>query len=63
MSARLELVALDGIGEIQPGDDLAAVIVDAATATGVDLTDADVLVITQKIVSNAEGRLVPLASV
>ena len=63
MSARLELVALDGIGEIQPGDDLAAVIVDAATATGVDLTDADVLVITQKIVSKAEDRLVQLASV
>jgi coenzyme F420-0:L-glutamate ligase/coenzyme F420-1:gamma-L-glutamate ligase len=63
VSARLELVALDGIGEIQSGDDLAAVIVDAATTTGVDLTDADVLVITQKVVSKAEGRLVQLASV
>ena len=63
MSGRLELVALDGIAEIQPGDDLSAVIVDAAKATAVDVTDADVLVITQKVVSKAEGRLVELASV
>ena len=32
--ARLELIALDGIGEIQPGDDLPAIIHEAAAATG-----------------------------
>lgn len=61
--ARLELIALDGIGEIQPGDDLPAIILEAAAATGVSLTDDDVLVVTQKIVSKAEGRLVDLAAV
>jgi coenzyme F420-0:L-glutamate ligase/coenzyme F420-1:gamma-L-glutamate ligase len=63
VTARLELVALDGIGEIQPGDDLAALIAEAAAVSGVALTDADVLVVTQKIVSKAEGRVVELASI
>ena len=63
MTARLELIALDGIGEVAPGDDIAALTVDAAAASAIDLADNDVLVVTQKIVSKAEGRLVELASV
>ena len=63
MTSRIELVGLDGIPEVVPGDDLAALIADAATASGTSLADADVLVVTQKIVSKAEGRLVELASV
>jgi coenzyme F420-0:L-glutamate ligase/coenzyme F420-1:gamma-L-glutamate ligase len=58
---RIELLALDGIGEVAPGDDIGAVI--AAAAAGIGLTDADVVVVTQKIVSKAEGRLVELATV
>lgn len=60
---RVELIALDGIAEIHPGHDLPAIIVEAATATGVTLTVDDVVVVTQKIVSKAEGRLVDLATV
>ena len=63
MTARLELIALDGIPEIAAGDDLPALIGAAAASSGVELTDSDVLVVTQKIVSKAEGRLVELASV
>jgi coenzyme F420-0:L-glutamate ligase/coenzyme F420-1:gamma-L-glutamate ligase len=63
VSSRLELIALDGIGEIQPGDDLAAAIADAAATTDIALRGSDVLVVTQKIVSKAEGRLVDLATV
>jgi coenzyme F420-0:L-glutamate ligase/coenzyme F420-1:gamma-L-glutamate ligase len=63
VTSRIELVALDGVPEIVPGDDLAGLIADAATTSGVELDDADVLVITQKVVSKAEGRLVELASV
>ena len=63
MTARVELVALDGIGEVRAGDDLAGLIADAARASGVTLADEDVLVITQKVVSKAEGRLVELSSV
>jgi coenzyme F420-0:L-glutamate ligase / coenzyme F420-1:gamma-L-glutamate ligase len=47
--------ALSGIPEIVPGDDLVALIADAAGST---LRSGDVLVVTSKIVSKAEGRLV-----
>ena len=63
MSSRLDLIGLDGIGGVQPGDDLAAAIAEAAVISGVLLTDDDVVVVTQKIVSKAEGRLVELSTV
>jgi len=63
VTSRIELVALDGIPEVRPGDDLGSLITDAVAAAGIDLVDADILVVTQKIVSKAEGRLVELASV
>ncbi|MEU9122066.1 coenzyme F420-0:L-glutamate ligase [Streptomyces sp. NPDC048506] len=51
--------ALPGIPEVTPGDDLAKLIAAAATADGVpQLLDGDVLVVTSKIVSKAEGRVV-----
>lgn len=54
MTKALEVWALDGIPEVAEGDDIAALIVDA----GADLRDGDVVVVTSKIVSKAEGRLV-----
>ena len=63
MTARLELIALDGIGEVEPGDDLAGLIAGALDASGLTLADADCVVVTQKVVSKAEGRLVELSSV
>ena len=53
MNASLTVLPVEGIGEIAPGDDLAGII--AAAATG--LQNGDVIVVTQKIVSKAEGRL------
>jgi coenzyme F420-0:L-glutamate ligase len=49
---QLTVFGVDGIGEIEPGDDLAA-----AIATSAALEDGDVLVVTQKIVSKSEGML------
>ena len=63
MTARIELIALEGIPEVAAGADVSAMVVDAAAGTKVEIGDGDVLVITQKIVSKAEGRLVELASV
>ncbi len=63
MTARIELIGLDGIGEVVPGDDLPAIIVGAVETSGLTLGDHDVLVVTQKVVSKAEGRLVELTSV
>ena len=52
-----------GLPEVQAGDDLAALIDGALHAQGTPLEPGDVLVVTQKIVSKAEGRLVRLADV
>ncbi len=64
-SARLEVFVLPGIGEIRAGDDLAAVILAAAGRsagpTGSLLADGDILAVTSKIVSKAEGRQVAAA--
>jgi coenzyme F420-0:L-glutamate ligase/coenzyme F420-1:gamma-L-glutamate ligase len=54
----LEIWALDGIPEVRPGDDLAALVADASLATGRALHDGDVVVVTSKAVSKAEGRVV-----
>jgi coenzyme F420-0:L-glutamate ligase/coenzyme F420-1:gamma-L-glutamate ligase len=51
----LTLLAVEGIPEVRPGDDL----VEHITAHA-ELVDGDVVVVTQKIVSKAEGRLVPV---
>jgi len=50
---RLEIWGVEGMPEVHPGDDLAGLIADHAA-----LVDFDVVVVTQKIVSKAEGRLV-----
>ena len=59
----LTLVALDGIPEVRAGDDLAGHIRAALEAARIGLQAGDVLVVTQKVVSKAEGRVVELASV
>ncbi|UUU41729.1 coenzyme F420-0:L-glutamate ligase [Streptomyces sp. NBC_00162] len=53
-SPSYEVRAVDGIPEVRPGDDLAKLITVAAP----DLRDGDVLLVTSKIVSKAEGRIV-----
>ena len=59
----ISLTALDGIPEIKPGDDLGALIAAALAAGGIGLEAGDVLVVTQKVVSKAEGRVVELTSI
>jgi coenzyme F420-0:L-glutamate ligase/coenzyme F420-1:gamma-L-glutamate ligase len=61
-AADLQLWGVRGLGEIRPGDDLVARLADALT-TGPGLQDGDILVVTQKIVSKAEGRLLDLRTV
>jgi coenzyme F420-0:L-glutamate ligase/coenzyme F420-1:gamma-L-glutamate ligase len=59
--SRLAVLGIEGLPEITPGCDLAGLIADAARAgDGTDLADGDVVVVTQKVVSKAEGRLVPI---
>lgn len=51
----LQIWALEGLPEVREGDDLVSLIADAA---GDELRDGDILVVTSKIVSKAEGRIV-----
>ncbi len=60
---RLEVIALPGIPEIRPGDDLAAVCAAAMARAEVTVARGDVLVVAQKIVSKSEDRFVDLATV
>lgn len=55
----IEIIPIQGVPEVHPKDDLAELIVIAAGPDG--LRDDDVLVVTQKVVSKAEGRLAPAA--
>jgi coenzyme F420-0:L-glutamate ligase / coenzyme F420-1:gamma-L-glutamate ligase len=50
---RVNVFGVTGLPEVRPGDDLAALL------DGVELRDGDVLVVTSKVVSKAEGRIVP----
>ncbi len=56
----LTIVPIEGLGEIRPGDELAVFIARAAADQGTPLADGDCLVVTQKVVSKAENRLVPI---
>src|SRR6202451_3531858 len=63
MTEGITLIPLTGIGEVVPGTDLARTLAAAlapASGDGPELRQGDVVVITQKIVSKAEGRLVPI---
>ena len=56
----LTLIPVHGIPEIRPDDALAPIVADAAVAQGTPLLDGDCIVVTQKIVSKAEARLVQI---
>ncbi|MCL0029082.1 coenzyme F420-0:L-glutamate ligase [Dehalococcoidia bacterium] len=55
-----QTIGLTGIPEIRAGDNLGKIIANAALGQQTPLEDGDILVVTQKIVSKAEGRVVPL---
>jgi coenzyme F420-0:L-glutamate ligase/coenzyme F420-1:gamma-L-glutamate ligase len=63
MVPRYEVIGVAGIGEVRPGDDVARVVIEAAVRQATALRGGDVVVISQKIVSKAEGRLLRLAEV
>jgi coenzyme F420-0:L-glutamate ligase / coenzyme F420-1:gamma-L-glutamate ligase len=60
---RYEVIGIEGIDEVRPRDDVAALVIAAATRQGTPLRPGDVVVVSQKIVSKAEGRLLRLADV
>ncbi|MFL7837655.1 MAG: coenzyme F420-0:L-glutamate ligase [Candidatus Promineifilaceae bacterium] len=63
MTQQLTLFALPGIPSVQPGDNIATQLLAALDQARITLEDGDILVIAQKIISKAEGRMVFLADV
>ncbi len=63
MPLKVSLAALPGMPAVQPGDDLARLIVEALDRAALRLEDGDALVVTSKIVSKAEGRQADLRTV
>lgn len=59
----LQLWALEGFPDVRPGDDLPQLVVVALRRNGLTPRDGDVLVVAQKVVSKAEGRVVDLREV
>lgn len=60
MTAEVRVIGIEGIPMVQAGDDLAGLILGAASTQGTPLQHRDVLIVTQRVVSKAEGRVVPL---
>jgi coenzyme F420-0:L-glutamate ligase/coenzyme F420-1:gamma-L-glutamate ligase len=63
MASEVRIIGLQGLPNVTPGIDLARVIIEAAQVQGLTLMSGDILVVTQKIVSKAEGQLLDLHSV
>jgi coenzyme F420-0:L-glutamate ligase / coenzyme F420-1:gamma-L-glutamate ligase len=63
MPPRYEVIGVEGIGEAQPGDDIARIVLDAAARQRTPVTGGDVVVLSQKIVSKSEGRLLRLSEI
>ncbi len=61
--SELRILPVTGIGEISPGADLGTLIYTAMQAQDLELQQGDIVVVTQKIVSKAEGRIVHLTEV
>jgi coenzyme F420-0:L-glutamate ligase / coenzyme F420-1:gamma-L-glutamate ligase len=59
----VSLVGVPGVPMVQPGDDLPALVVDVLSKAALEPHVGDVIVVTSKIVSKAEGRTVDLRTV
>ena len=58
----LRVFGIPGVPDVEPGDDLAGMLVSATERHGETIEDGDILVVTHKVVSKQEGRIVPIPS-
>ena len=63
MSVQMQIIGISGMPETKIGDYVGAQILDACTASEIDILDGDILVVTQKIISKSEGRVVAINDV
>lgn len=57
---KIEIIGLEGIPEIKPGDDIAEIILNTLKENGLNVQNHDIFVISQKIISKSEGRIIEL---
>jgi len=62
LSLEIKIIGIKGIPKVEPGDDIADLIIDSINQ-GINLMDKDIIVVTHKIVSKAEGRLIDLKKI
>lgn len=63
MPGSIAITPIGGIKLVEPGDDLASLLLDGLSASHLNLEDGDIIAVAQKVVSKAEGRQVDLATV
>ncbi len=63
MAKEIVLIGLETLPEIREGDDIGKLIVEACRREGVEISDGDIVVVTHKIISKAEGRIVNLKDI
>lgn len=63
MARIISVIGLEKIGLVKPGDDVARLILDSLRAEGEELMDNDVVVVSQKIISKADGLLVDISKI
>ncbi|HET7340523.1 MAG TPA: coenzyme F420-0:L-glutamate ligase [Methylomirabilota bacterium] len=63
MPPRYEVIGIEGIGEVRPGDDVARLVLDAAARQRTPVAAGDVVVLSQKILSKSENRLLRLSGI
>jgi coenzyme F420-0:L-glutamate ligase/coenzyme F420-1:gamma-L-glutamate ligase len=61
--SEIRIIGIIGVPEVKPGDNLGGIIVKAIKRQKVELQDSDIIVVTSKIVSKAEGRIVKLNNI
>ena len=62
-SGRIELIPVIGMAEVREGDDLARMILAAARRAKIGFRDTDILIVAQKVISKAEGRIARLSTI
>ncbi|MEM7009678.1 MAG: coenzyme F420-0:L-glutamate ligase, partial [Thermodesulfobacteriota bacterium] len=63
MSKTISLIPVDGVPEINPGDNLPDILFKSTSESGITLENGDILVCAQKIISKSENRIVDLSTV
>ena len=63
MPNEVRVIGVGGMPELRPGDDLAGLMMDAAAAQGTPIEEGDVLVVTQKVISKVEGKVMSIEGV